>query len=301
MALQALARELKPEHITGTVIIVPAANAPAVRAGARVSPLDGGNLNRSYPGSARGAPTAQVAEFISRQLLPRADVALDLHSGGNNSVYVDAAFVYRGPTEQLWQTKSQIAQRLGLPYVIVVAEKFEPGSINSAGDDAGIPIVSTELAGGGTVNRRTLADIRRGLHRFLTDQGILRDGAELAILGGAELQALAASSPRAGEVTSAGAADADRPAQQWLELVAESGIPAEIPGFVEPLVDLGDEVRKGETVALVYSIDEPQRDPVGHRAELDGVVTVVRRPTLVLRGSFVMHIARRIDAPAELS
>lgn len=285
VALQALARELTPEHISGTVIIVPAANAPAVRVGTRVSPLDGANLNRSYPGSAEGAPTCQVAEFISRQLLPRADAALDLHSGGSNSVYVDAAFVYRGPTKELWQTKSQIARRLNLPYVIVVAEKFEPGSINSAGDDAGIPVVATELAGGGTVDRRTLADIRRGLRQFLTDQGILSEDVELAALAGI-------ASPRVGEV--------DRPAQQWLELVSESGIPAEIPGLVEPLVGLGDEVLQDDIVALVYSVDEPHRAPVEHRAEVDGVVAVVRRPALVTRGSFVMHIARRIDAPVGL-
>ena len=51
-----LIRELEPGQLNGTVIVVPAANSPAVRAAARVSPIDAGNLNRSYPGNPAWRP-----------------------------------------------------------------------------------------------------------------------------------------------------------------------------------------------------------------------------------------------------
>ena len=50
IALFDLARTLDPADLAGAVIIVPALNLPAFRAGTRTSPIDRGNLNRSFPG-----------------------------------------------------------------------------------------------------------------------------------------------------------------------------------------------------------------------------------------------------------
>ena len=55
IAMLNLARTLDPASVTGRVIIVPAFNYPAFRAGRRTSPIDQGNMNRSFP----GRPTAQ--------------------------------------------------------------------------------------------------------------------------------------------------------------------------------------------------------------------------------------------------
>ena len=65
IALLALARELAGMRITGRVIILPALNQPAVAAGRRNSPLDGGNLNRLFPGNPEGGPTAMIAHWTS--------------------------------------------------------------------------------------------------------------------------------------------------------------------------------------------------------------------------------------------
>ena len=61
IALTKLIRELEPGRIQGRVIILPAANLPAAMAGARVSPIDDGNLNRSFPGDPDGTVTQQIA------------------------------------------------------------------------------------------------------------------------------------------------------------------------------------------------------------------------------------------------
>ena len=50
ISLLRLARALDPASITGRVIIIPALNFPAVMAGTRVSPIDGVNMNRAFPG-----------------------------------------------------------------------------------------------------------------------------------------------------------------------------------------------------------------------------------------------------------
>jgi predicted deacylase len=50
VALGKLIRSLEAEEVCGRIIILPSANFPAAMAGMRTSPLDEGNLNRSFPG-----------------------------------------------------------------------------------------------------------------------------------------------------------------------------------------------------------------------------------------------------------
>src|SRR3954463_9445115 len=82
LALYDLARKLDPKTVSGTVIIVPAMNYPAFRAGTRTSPIDKGNMNRSFPGRPDGTVTEKIADYFQRELLPRADIVFDFHSGG---------------------------------------------------------------------------------------------------------------------------------------------------------------------------------------------------------------------------
>jgi len=64
VALGKLIRSLEAEKVHGRIIILPSANFPAAMAGMRTSPLDEGNLNRSFPGDPYGGPTAQIADYI---------------------------------------------------------------------------------------------------------------------------------------------------------------------------------------------------------------------------------------------
>src|SRR5947209_1400716 len=63
IAVRRLASELDPAMIAGQVILMPRLNEPACVAGTRASPLDGGNMNRAFPGDARGTITYRIADF----------------------------------------------------------------------------------------------------------------------------------------------------------------------------------------------------------------------------------------------
>ncbi len=84
VAILRLMRELdrSPELVRGRVILIPALNMPAAKAGTRLSPLDGKNLNRSFPGKADGTPTEMIADYLTRVLFPLADIVIDIHTGG---------------------------------------------------------------------------------------------------------------------------------------------------------------------------------------------------------------------------
>ena len=82
IALFDLAQSINANDLSGRVIIVPGMNYPAFRAGKRTSPIDGGNMNRVFPGNPAGTLTEKIADYFQRTLLPMADYVVDFHSGG---------------------------------------------------------------------------------------------------------------------------------------------------------------------------------------------------------------------------
>ena len=66
IALYELAGNLKSQDIQGRVIIMPAMNFAAFNASTRASPVDDGNMNRSFPGSPTGTLTEKIADYFSQ-------------------------------------------------------------------------------------------------------------------------------------------------------------------------------------------------------------------------------------------
>ncbi len=269
VVLHRLLRETDPEQVSGRLIVLPALNLPAVRDAGRVSPLDGQNLNRCYPGRRGGGPTEQLAHAVVTELLPRADLALDLHSGGSNAHYVPSAFVYAGPEPAVWAAKRELARRMGLPWTVVVPGRFEPGSFSTAADDAGVPMISTELGGGGEVDPAVVADAVHGLRRVLEGAGIL---------------AASPGTPAA-------------PGTRWVGLCGDGAVHTPLRGLFEPIAGLGDEVRQGDLLGRVHPVEELDRPSTPVVAPRPGVVAIVRRPPLVDLGDSLYHLAA--DHPAD--
>src|SRR6478735_1011961 len=61
IALARLICDLTLKAIRGRIIVVPSLNLPALLAGKRLSPIDGINLNRCFPGDRNGSPTNLIA------------------------------------------------------------------------------------------------------------------------------------------------------------------------------------------------------------------------------------------------
>ena len=91
IAAMKLARELTPEMVTGRIILIPSLNFPAARAATRLSPLDGANMNRSFPGSPEGTVTSQIAHYLTTVLFPMVEVVIDIHSGGRSMDFLPCA------------------------------------------------------------------------------------------------------------------------------------------------------------------------------------------------------------------
>src|SRR5436305_10980169 len=168
VALGRLIRELDPGEVQGRIIILPSANFPAAMAGSRTSPLDQGNLNRSFPGDPTGGPTAQIAYYIEHELLPRCDFVLDIQSGGSSLTYLPSTLGRRPDTPDGVERAVDLMRVFGAPIgYLVDGGGWGDMALTAAAYRAGVRHMSTELAGGGQETPTALRNAADGVRRVL--------------------------------------------------------------------------------------------------------------------------------------
>ncbi|MCW2656669.1 MAG: putative succinylglutamate desuccinylase / aspartoacylase family, partial [Jatrophihabitans sp.] len=81
-AAREFARSLDAATVQGTITVAPLVNPAAFWARSPfVVPLDGNNLNRSFPGNPDGPPTEVLAHHLTATFIEPTDYLLDLHAG----------------------------------------------------------------------------------------------------------------------------------------------------------------------------------------------------------------------------
>jgi hypothetical protein len=274
IALMKLLRTVRPADIRGRLIILPAANFPAVMAGRRASPIDGGNLNRSFPGDPNGTPTAMIAHYIESVLLPMCQYAFDLHSGGSSLDYVAHAHARRHTNEDIHRKTLALIAAFGAPYGgLVKPLQGEPRTMSAAAERRDVVYINVELGGGGTVTRDLVALAEAGLRRALACLGVL-------------------PSPPVAEPGAHIRYFAIEGAANYVYCLDE--------GLFEPLADLQQDVEAGQPAAAIHFPDTPWRREVVVPFEHSGVVLCRRFPGWARRGDCLYQIGspgRREDIP----
>eukprot|EP00752_Nemacystus_decipiens_P013226 g11715.t1 len=268
IAVHKLVRDLAadPGRLSGRVLAAPALNAPAVSAGRRTSPIDGGNMNRSFPGDRLGGVTAMIADFLYRRLLPLADAVVDIHSGGRTLSFLPFAAVHDLPDADQFARSLAAMKAFGAPYGLIMTELDSAGMLDTAVEEMGKIFVTTELAGGGTASAETVAIADRGLRNVLKHFGML-DGA------------------------------LDRPGEPTLLDMPEGGVHvADDPGLFEIVADLGHRVQSGDLLARIYPLHRTDRPAQEVRARVDGIVLQRHFPGLIKEGDCLAILAAERSA-----
>lgn len=156
----------------GTVYLLPAVNAEASLAGTRLSPSDGGNLNRAFLGAPARGYTESVAAALQARLLPRVRAMVDVHSGGASLRYLPSSVITRYGDDAYDQRLPALARAFGLPHCVFFRSS-ETGSMPAAASRHGVLRLSAEI-GGGRETSAVLADrCRDGLLGCLGELGLL--------------------------------------------------------------------------------------------------------------------------------
>lgn len=260
-----LARETRPEDITGQLIVVPCASPDASRAYTRLWP-SGANFNRSFPGSPDGPPDAQLADFFTRFLIPRADVVVDMHSGGRSGLCPPWSEMHRvdDAAQRSAMARAMLAWNTDFHFVYI--DIAGTGLLVGEAERQGKIVVSTELGGGGHVTAATHRIAREGLANVLRHVGLFP-----------------------GEVV-----QREQPATIVDATSVDNYLLAPESGLWETFVDLGDRVEPGQPVGQIHFLERPDREPAVVTAVVGGLVMVVRAIATTAQGDNVVVIGKEI-------
>ncbi len=165
-AALALWRDTQPQDVRGTLTVVFVANVHAAETACpAMSPADGVNFNRVWPGSEGGTWSARAVARLWAEVLHAPNVVIDVHGGEWVEEGVPFALAHRGVDGTVDPTILRIAQAMELPYVLVTAGT---GTLTSAVARDGRIGVAMEVGGRGRRARRermtALGAIRGALH-----------------------------------------------------------------------------------------------------------------------------------------
>jgi N-alpha-acetyl-L-2,4-diaminobutyrate deacetylase len=262
-----LARETQPDEVLGQLIIIPCASPDASKAYTRLWP-SGANLNRSFPGSPDGPPDEQLADFISRFLFPRAEVVVDMHSGGRAAICPQWSEMHwvEDPVQRKAMVEAMLMWNTSVHFVYI--DVAGTGLLTGEAERQGKVVVSTELGGGGQVTAATHRISQSGLANVLRHRGVLRGEAQTREGLG---------------LPPAVIADATDPA--CYSFAPESGL-------WETLVDVEERVTTGQTIGQIHYLERPDRPPEPVTANIEGIVCTTRAIATTEQGDTVAVIGR---------
>lgn len=272
IAIMKLARELKPEMISGRIILIPSLNFPAARTATRLSPVDGMNMNRAFPGEAEGPVTSQIAHYLRTVLFPMSDVVIDIHSGGRSMEFVPCAHMHLVPDRE--QRARMFAAMLAwnTDFAFIYADIAGTGLLPVEAEIQGKLVVTTELGGGECIPAGVHRIAQSGLRNVLIHVGVLK---------GREQTRASLGKP---------------PAILTQALNREDYLLAPESGIFEIAVDLGAKVKRGQTVGFIHHLERPDRAPEKIVAQSAGYLITMRAPCLTQQGDCVAVIAKQVSA-----
>jgi predicted deacylase len=264
VTLPKLARALDPAQVQGRIIMMPMLNSPAGQAGTRLSPVDGKNMNRAFPGERNGTITSIIAHYVYNVLFPPADLVVDIHSGGRSILFAASVNMHHVANPKQMQGMIDSGIAWGAPYVFIYRDVGGEGLLPSHAEALGKLTLGTELGSAAQFSPELLRLTETGVYNVLRLHKIL--------------EGKPAPAPKEPQVVGA--------------TEREDYIMAPVSGIFEPFLDLEDQVRAGQPVGQIHNVEEPFSEPRIIHAETDGMVMGRRALPLTRQGDCVMVLVR---------
>ncbi|MHC0444667.1 succinylglutamate desuccinylase [Flavobacterium sp. 3-218] len=172
-SLLQLRREIDPEKLSGSLIIIPIMNLESFyNRTPFVSPGDQLNLNLAFPGRPAGTITEVTADFITTGIFDATDIFLEMHGGGVNENLIAHACYY---DNKEFQNQTLLAARLseisGLS--TVVSQPYTQASGQPARQAfkqavrLGIPALSIAIGKLGSNEKTDILSAKNAVYRMM--------------------------------------------------------------------------------------------------------------------------------------
>jgi len=271
VAVMRLLRELQPDQIRGRLILIPTLTMPGAKAATRLSPLDGKNFNRSFPGNPAGTPCDMIAHYLTTVLFPMADVVIDNHTGGRSVDFYPCGHMHLVPKGPQRDKMLAGTEAWNTDFCFLYADIAGTGLLPVEAENQGKIVLTTEMGGSENVTAQVHRLTQSGLRNVLVHVGVL-EGREQS------------------------RADLGLSPTRWVRALDwEDYRFAPESGVYENRVPLGESVRAGQEVGAIHSLERPDREPVSVLAHSGGILLATRAPSIVAQGDCVACIAHPVD------
>lgn len=248
---------LDPTSLSGTVLAVPVVNALGFVNGDRYLP-DRRDLNRCFPGSARGSLGSRTAHIFMSEVVSRCSVGIDFHSGSDHRTNLPQI---RADLHD--ETTHRLAAAFAAP--VMMHAPTRDGSLRKAAAKTGASVLLFE---GGEAWRFDTTAIRaavEGTLNILSELGMIRSDDEV-----------------------------EQPGQPSIELGRSRWIRARQSGIAQLWVGCADLVAKGQTIGRLH--DSFGHRIADITSNGDGIVIGLNLDPTVNKGDAIVHIAEIADS-----
>lgn len=156
---------LNPRTFNGTLVAAPIVNVLGFTAGDRYLP-DRRDLNRFFPGSARGSLASRIAHLVMTEVVGRGEVGIDLHTGSfgrTNHPQVRA---------DLDDPRTRVlAEAFGAP--VMINARLRDGSLRAAARERGAAVLLYEAGEAWRFDEWAIEAGTAGVRRVLASLGMI--------------------------------------------------------------------------------------------------------------------------------
>jgi predicted deacylase len=249
----------------GRVILIPQLSESACAANTRISPLDGVNMNRAFPGNPRGSISYRIAHFVKTQVFPRVRVVLDIHSGGREGGFpVPTTSFHPIPDPAQRAEIAHVARLFDPDFILIYASTMASGLLTDEAEAEGKIAVGGEFGYGESANPKGVLHAYEGVRNVLRHYGMM-EGNVVRI---AE--------------TAARLIDARN---------LEDYIPCPKDGIWEPLAELGSDIARGQLLGRLHDFSDQGSEPLEIRAHRSGVLAMMHLPAHCSKGVTLFVVA----------
>ena len=165
-----LGAALDPRILRGQVLCLPVMSPAAFwERTAYVSPVDNLNLNRVFPGKAKGSFTERLAHHLTEKAMRQADAYIDLHGGDVTEALVPFNIYYETGDAKLDASSRAMAEAFGSPALLLhrAADAPVEGLAYASAAAMGVPAMLAEDGGAGQYDPAIAARMLGGLENVL--------------------------------------------------------------------------------------------------------------------------------------
>jgi predicted deacylase len=261
VALVDLIGALDPSSMSGSVIVVPIINTASFdRVVPHLNPVDGKNMNRTYPGRADGTQSERASLAITKQVVEQCDHLIDFHGGDIDESLRPYSYWTQTGREPQDRISREMVLAFGLDHIIVsTGRPADPNAsiyLENTASTRGKPSITVEAGHAGTVMPEDVDALVRGT------LSVMR---HLKMLPGAST-----------------------PVENPVWIGSLHNVAADIGGIFRPLVGRGTYVQKGMKVGIVT--DFFGKTIFEARAPESGVVLYVRAVPSAVKGETLASI-----------